>query len=86
MNSESSTKRLQAFWDALTIIVFLGLLWLPTLDYFFKLDHAEEPGENRLPGQVAGIQRAWAKPGVYYRGGELFQRPFRLPQAAGTLE
>jgi len=51
MNSESSTKRLQAFWDALTIIVFLGLLWLPTLDYVFKLDHAEAPGENRLPAK-----------------------------------
>jgi alginate O-acetyltransferase complex protein AlgJ len=51
MSSQSSTKRLQAFWDTLTIIVFLGLLWLPTLDHFFKLDHAEAPGENRLPAK-----------------------------------
>lgn len=48
MNSESGNKRLQAFWDALTIIVFLGLLWLPGLDHFFKLDHAPPPTENRL--------------------------------------
>lgn len=47
MTAESCTKRLQAFWDTLTITVFLGLLWVPTADYFFKLDHAEQPAENR---------------------------------------
>jgi alginate O-acetyltransferase complex protein AlgJ len=51
MNSESRTDRLRAFWDMLTIIVFLGLISLPTVDYFFKLDHAEPPQENRLPAR-----------------------------------
>jgi alginate O-acetyltransferase complex protein AlgJ len=51
MSSDTGTKRLCAFCDALTIMVFLGLLWLPTVDFFFKLDHAEAPGENRLPAK-----------------------------------
>lgn len=33
------------------MIVFLGLIWMPTVDHFFKLDHAEAPGENRLPAK-----------------------------------
>lgn len=51
MGSDSRTHRLQAFSDTLTILLFLGLLWLPTLDTFFGLDHAEAPGENRLPAK-----------------------------------
>jgi len=39
------------FWDTLTIILFLALLWFPTLDLFFKLDHAPIPDENRRPAR-----------------------------------
>jgi hypothetical protein len=48
MNSDPASRSRRAVWDTLTIIVFLGLLWLPSLDQFFKLDHAEPPMENRL--------------------------------------
>ncbi len=29
------------------IVCFLGLIWLPTADHFFGLDHAQKPNENR---------------------------------------
>jgi alginate O-acetyltransferase complex protein AlgJ len=48
MNSSSTTSKPTAAWDSLTIIAFLGLLWLPSLDHFFSLDHAPAPSENRL--------------------------------------
>jgi alginate O-acetyltransferase complex protein AlgJ len=51
MNSDPRTERLRAFWDGLTIVVFLGLVLLPTADYFFKLDYAEPAQENRLPAR-----------------------------------
>jgi len=40
-----------AFWDTLTILSFLALLWLPTLDTLFGLDHTPVPQENRLPAR-----------------------------------
>jgi alginate O-acetyltransferase complex protein AlgJ len=51
MSSESCTSRVCAFCNALTVVIFLGLIWMPTLDHFFKLDHADAPGENRLPAK-----------------------------------
>lgn len=51
MSSPSPIGRAPAFWNTVTIVCFLGLLWLPTLDCFFKLDHARDPDENRLPAQ-----------------------------------
>jgi alginate O-acetyltransferase complex protein AlgJ len=48
MRSDSTSSNRHAVWDTLTIILFLGLLWLPSLDHFFKLDHAPPPAENRL--------------------------------------
>jgi alginate O-acetyltransferase complex protein AlgJ len=50
MNLQPSTYQ-RPFWNTLTIMVFLGLLWMPTLDHFFKLDHSDAPGENRLPAK-----------------------------------
>ncbi len=41
------SRRARADW--VLIAVFLLLLWAPTLDSFFHLDHARQPGENRLP-------------------------------------
>jgi hypothetical protein len=35
--------------DWIVIAAFLALLWLPTLDSLFQLDHSRQPGENRLP-------------------------------------
>jgi hypothetical protein len=49
MNFEAKSRRAGAIWELLTILFFLGLIWLPTLDHFFKLDHARMPNENRLP-------------------------------------
>ena len=58
---QSGIKTLCAFYDALTIAVFLGLIWLPTMDYFCKLDHAKATGENRLPAKwpaYEGLQKS----------------------------
>jgi len=49
MNSGGSRTPLRACSDTLTIVVFLVLISLPTVDYFFNLDHADPPQENRLP-------------------------------------
>ena len=49
MNPEIKTTRGKALWNWLTILFFLGLIWLPTFDHFFKLDHARTPNENRAP-------------------------------------
>ena len=49
MNLEAKSRRAGAVWDTLTILFFLGLIWLPTLDHFFELDHARMQNENRLP-------------------------------------
>ena len=49
MSPASTTGKLHKVWDTLTILLFLGLLCLPTFDYFFKVDHADEPEENRVP-------------------------------------
>jgi alginate O-acetyltransferase complex protein AlgJ len=51
MSSESTSKKIQAFGDTLTIIIFLALLLLPAADCFLKLDHAEALGENRMPAR-----------------------------------
>jgi hypothetical protein len=58
VKGESTINWPRAFWDTLTIVVFLALLWLPTLDHFFKLDRAPMPVENRQPAawpQFQGI-------------------------------
>jgi hypothetical protein len=41
------SRRARADW--VLIAAFLFLLWAPTLDSFFNLDHSRQPGENRLP-------------------------------------
>ena len=56
MEPKSRFSRWRAAWDALTICLFVGLLWLPTLDHFFHLDHAPIPSENRLPAQWPRFQ------------------------------
>jgi alginate O-acetyltransferase complex protein AlgJ len=61
MNTPSPGRSVPVFWDTLTILVFLALLWLPTADSLFKLDRAEEPQENRLPARWpagAGLARS----------------------------
>ena len=47
MKSPTGSGSQRTFWDRLTLCVFLTLLWLPTLDYFLKLDHARPTLENR---------------------------------------
>ena len=48
MNCVRITGNHGEIWDRLTILIFTGLLWLPTLDYSLKLDHAIAPMENRM--------------------------------------
>ncbi len=58
MNHRFTSDRVRVFWETLMIGLFLALLWLPTLDHFFKLDHARSPMENRRLAawpQVRGI-------------------------------
>ncbi len=38
------------------IAIFFSLLWLPTLDKCFDLDHSRPPGENRLPAPFPHLQ------------------------------
>ncbi len=47
MDTEQKLKRLRSGWEILTICVFLGLLWMPTIDSFLKLDRAPMPVEHR---------------------------------------
>lgn len=51
MSADSTAHRPRAFWDTLTILLFLVLLWLPTLDSFLDFDRAPAPNENRLPAK-----------------------------------
>jgi hypothetical protein len=49
MNSiPTPAPRRQAWTDWLVILIFMGMLWLPTADYFFNLDWSQPPDENRL--------------------------------------
>ena len=48
MNSEDTIRKLRAVFETLTIVAFIALLWMPSLDHFLKLDHARAPVENRL--------------------------------------
>ena len=49
MRSQFTSSKGLAISNTLTIVLFLGLLWLPTVDCFLKLDHARAPTENRMP-------------------------------------
>jgi hypothetical protein len=50
MNPASASPSSRRAWaDWLVITIFLCLLWAPTLDGCFNLDHSRQPGENRLP-------------------------------------
>jgi hypothetical protein len=50
----TNPRNIRTFWQKLTIWLFLALIWLPALDWAFKLDHARPPQEKRLPA-------AWPK-------------------------
>jgi hypothetical protein len=61
VNDSQPSRRARADW--VLIAAFLVLLWMPTLDIFFNLDHSLQPGENRLPAsfpkwQAAGLAGA----------------------------
>lgn len=51
MSPDPTPKSPRRIWEVLTIALFLTLLWMPTLDYFFGLDHAPVTNENRLPAK-----------------------------------
>ena len=61
MKSESTNHWPRTVWDTLTIVMFVALLWLPTVDYFFKIDPSPMPVENRRPApwpQFGGIRQS----------------------------
>jgi len=50
MNRVTENQPSRRAWaDWILIAGFLVLLWAPTLDSFFNLDHSRQSGENRLP-------------------------------------
>jgi alginate O-acetyltransferase complex protein AlgJ len=55
-NDNEPSRRARADW--ILIAAFLFLLWAPTLDSFFNLDHSRQPGENRLPAPFPKWQEA----------------------------
>jgi alginate O-acetyltransferase complex protein AlgJ len=59
MNPATDNTRPRRPWaDYILIAVFVLLLWAPTLDSFFRLDHSRPPGENRLPAPFPEWPRA----------------------------
>ena len=86
MNSPSPTSRTRAFWNAVTIVCFAGLLWLPTLDYFFKLDHARASDENRLPARSPRFQGVGQMQAFISEVEAYFNDHFGFPQTARALE
>jgi len=59
MNPAPDNLRPRRPWaDYVLIAGFMFLLWTPTLDSFFKLDHSRPPGENRLPAPFPEWPRA----------------------------
>ena len=70
MNPASDSPRLRRPWaDWALLATFLLLLWAPTLDSFFKLDHSRQPGENRLPAPFPEWRPACAgEPQKYLSG------------------
>jgi len=61
VKNESTNHWPRTVWDTLTIVMFVALLWLPTVDYYFKLDPSPMPVENRRPApwpQFAGIRQS----------------------------
>ena len=55
MPSAPSTTARTGF-NRLLLACFLALLWAPTLDNFFALDHSRQPPENRLPVPVPRLE------------------------------
>jgi alginate O-acetyltransferase complex protein AlgJ len=83
MNSapDQPTRR-QAWTDWLVILIFVGMLWLPTLDKFFHLDWSEPADENRLMASkpvlnqwsVSGLQAYLAATENYFNDHFGFRR------------
>jgi alginate O-acetyltransferase complex protein AlgJ len=61
------SRRARADW--ILIAAFLFLLWAPTFDSFFNLDHSRQPGENRLPAPFPKWQEASLGKAHKYFGG-----------------
>jgi hypothetical protein len=56
MNPQPFPKPARKWTNVLIIILFFGLLWLPTLDKLFNLDRSRSPGENRLTARFPQLQ------------------------------
>lgn len=60
MDPAGTSHRRPRTSDLCLIVAFFSLLWLPTLDSLFHLDHAPTPNEKRLPNTFP----RWSAPGV----------------------
>ena len=60
MESAGTSHRRPRTSDLCLIVAFFSLLWLPTLDSLFHLDHAPTPNEKRLLNTFP----KWSAPGV----------------------
>jgi len=58
INPPPPTPSARKWAEVLIIVLFFGLLWLPTLDKCFNLDRSRAPGENRLPAPFPQWQQS----------------------------
>lgn len=56
MNPQPFSTPARQWVNVLVIVLFFGLMWLPTLDKCFNLDRSRPPGENRLPARFPQLQ------------------------------
>ncbi|HEX4350126.1 MAG TPA: hypothetical protein VH251_07055 [Verrucomicrobiae bacterium] len=74
--------RRQAWADWLVILIFIGMIWLPTADHFFHLDWSEAADENRLMApkpkliqrNIPGLQNYLAATEAYFNDHFGFRR------------
>ncbi len=74
MKSPTTNQTPAGQWANMALIViFFVLIWLPTLDKFFHLDHSSPPGENRLPASLPKMSSfSFAGAQTYLAGLELY--------------
>jgi hypothetical protein len=82
MKSDFKRSHRRPWADVLLIILFAGLLWLPTADYFGHLDRTQSPDENRLLAppprlsrpDLAGVRACVAATEAYFNDHFGFRR------------
>jgi alginate O-acetyltransferase complex protein AlgJ len=73
MNTPSPEKSARKKWAAICLaVMFMSLLWLPTLDTFLHLDRTTEFNEKRLPASWPLYAPGWHGPKSYVSGLEAY--------------